>query len=401
MKKGRLTLATIGAASALALVPIAGVASSGGGPVAQDLLGSGSDTTQFMMHTIDGLYLFSPGCDQLALSSNNGGVAPYDFSCQSPDPTGTVTTENYEHDQVHEAYFLGSGGGIHQLCNQGKTGVAHIDYARSSRVPATSDCAGTDFVAYARDGISWEAFDDGTAASGVNGMNNQGGTCAGSGPGTAAPYCLSQTDLQGIFITCTITNWSQVGGKNVPISIYTAQANSGTRLTWDADLGGDSSHCIPAAQQNSNPGGHIIPENGNAPIIANNDRAGAIFPFSYGIWKNQVHSQNNAILGAVDDLNPSLNNISSGAFPYGRYLFNVYCTAACATGASSAAAVNYVGQDGWICKPTGSHANNPVTGNNYRTDIANAITNSGFAPVTLGPIGGGDSNSDYCRLTTH
>lgn len=398
MKFARLgrTLCT-GAASFAALASVGGIdiinASAangvGGGPIAQGILGSGSDTTQFMMHQIDGLYLFSPGCAQIPTPS--GPTAWLDFSCQSPDPAGTITTENYEHDQVHEAYFLGSGNGIKQLCTQGSANVAHIDYARSSRTPSTSDCTGLHFSAYARDGVSWEAFN--VTGGGVVGLNNQNGTCAGSGGTTQ--LCLSQADLQGIFITCTITNWSQVGGANVPISIYTPQGGSGTRKTWDSFLGGDSSHCIPAAQQAT----HIIPENANS-AIPTSDQAGAIFPFSVGVWKTQVNGKAGAVLGAIDNVFPTNTTISSGSFPFSRFLFNVTCVS-CASGMqSSPAAISYVGEDGWICKTTANHATNPMTGNNYRTDIAQAIGAGGFVPVTLGPIGGGDPNSDYCRLTT-
>ena len=366
-----------------------------GGPRAQEVLGSGSDTTQFMMHSIDGLYLFSPGCQQIALP---GATKFYDFSCLAPDPTGTVPTENYQHDQVHEASFLGSGNGIHQICNQGLAGNAHIDYARSSRASSTSDCKGLHFVAYARDGISWEAFDDGTTASGIHGMNNQADTCAGSGGLTQ--FCLSQAQLQGIFITCTITNWSQVGGQNVPISIYTPQAGSGTRLTWDTFLGGpgNSQNCIPAAQQAT----HIIDENENVSIPAS-DRAGAIFPFSAGIWKTQVNSKGGAVLGAVDNVYPSTSTISSSVFPYGRFLFNVFC-ASCSSpnpnAQQKAATANYVGEEGWICKLTANHTTDPISGNNYRADISTAIGNSGFVPILQGVIGGGDNNQDFCRLFT-
>jgi ABC-type phosphate transport system substrate-binding protein len=389
-------MVTLGATGLAALTVTSGAvainaaaATGGGGPVAQSVLGSGSDTTQFMMHQLDGLYLFSPGCQQIPLPG--GPAAWLDFSCMSPDPAGTITTENYAHDQVHEAYFLGSGNGIKQLCTNGSAGVAAIDFARSSRVPGTADCAGLHFVAYARDGISWEAFD--TNTSGVHLQNNQAGTCAGSGGLTQ--FCLSQSDLQGIFVTCTITNWNQVGGQTVAISIYTPQSGSGTRKTFDAFLGGDSSKCIPAAQQPT----HIIDENMNMQIPVA-DQPNAIFPFSAGVWKTQVNGKGGAVLGAIDNVYPSNSAISSGSFPYGRFLYNVTCVT-CANGKqSSPATIQYVGEEGWICKQTSGHNINPVTGNNFRTDIAQAIGAAGFVPVLLGPVGGGSTVSDYCRLTT-
>jgi PBP superfamily domain len=373
-------------------------ASGGGGPVAKSVLGSGSDTTQFMMDALDRLYLFSPGCAQIPTPS--GPTAWLDFSCQSPDPTGTITSENYEHDQTHEAYFLGSSNGIAQLCNQGGTvagaPVAHIDFARSSRASKTSDCSGLDFVAYALDGISWEAFN--SKSGGEHGMNNQSGTCSGSGGGTQ--FCLTQAQLQGIFLTCTITNWSQVGGQNVPIHPYTAQPGSGTRSTFDTFLGGSSDTCINA-KGSAYAAKHIIPENANSAIKANKDQIDAIFPFSFGVFNTQVKGiQKNWTLGAIDDVLPTQSSISDGSFPFTRDLYNVLCTAGCSTGQSSTATFNYVGPDGWICKNSNSHAADPVTGINYRTEIANTIAAQGFVPIPFGPIGGGDANSGYCRLST-
>jgi ABC-type phosphate transport system substrate-binding protein len=390
MRTRRLYVCTSAVLAAGALAGVSAIpafATGGGGPVAQSVVGSGSDTTQLMMNGIDRLYQFSPGCDQLAPT---GTTQWLDFSCLSPDPTGTITTENYEHDRVSQAYFLGSSVGINQLCGQGQAGVAHIDYARSSRAPKTPDsCTGMHFVAYARDAISWEAFN--TAVGGVHNMNNQTGTCAGSGGTTQ--FCLSQTQLQGIFITCSITNWSQVGGQNVAIQIYTPQAGSGTRSTWDKFLGGDSSHCIPANELAT----HVVPENSNTAITR---KAGAIFPFSYGIWSTQVKGKGGAILGAVDNVPVTVSTIQDGSFPYGRFLYNVYCSSSCSAGASSTAAVNYVGEEGWICKADANHAADPTTGVNYATEIRSAISSTGFVTIPSGVIGGGDPNSDYCRLFT-
>ena len=365
------------------------VATPADNPTAESILGSGSDTTQFMMQAIDGLYLFSPGCNQL------GSPQQLDFSCTEPDPPGTITTENYKHDQVHEAYFLGSGNGKLQLCKQGLSGVANISFARSSSGPG-GDCSGLRYVAYARDGISWEAFAQGKQSGVGKNFNNQQGTCSGSGGATK--YCLSQAQLNGIYVTCTITNWKQVGGNPAgkTIQIYTPQAGSGTRKTWDGFVGGDSSHCIPANQQAS----HVIPENENAYIKANGNENTAIFPFSYGVWTTQIHGQDKSFLGAVDNVLPTPGTIGDGTFPFGRFLYNIYCNS-CATGINATAAtVAYVGEEGWICEVEANHANDPTTGVNYRTEIANTITAQGFVPIPLGVIGGGDTNQDYCRLFT-
>ena len=449
-------------AASAGLLPAA--ATGGGGPVAVPIIGSGSDTTQFMMDGVDNLYRFSDGCAQIPTGSSPPTTVPWlDFSCQSPDPvsqtktgtsttgsanvafsdttgidrgdqisgpgvpagtfvgtitpntsifmssstwqdapvnagagagTGTFTfshirtTENYEHDQPREAYFLGSSNGIKQLCNQGQPGVAHIDFARSSRGVKTGDCAGLRFVAYAKDGISWEAWNQ--AGSGVFGMNN----VAGTPPCAANTICLTQAQLKAIFVQCTITNWSQVGGANLAISIYTPQSGSGTRSTFDGFLGGSSDACIPALQRPT----HIVPENSNTAIINNGDQLSAIFPFSFGVWSNQ--STPNTVLGAVDGVAAGQDTIGNGSFPYSRNLYNVYCSAGCPGGASSAQTVNYVGELGWQCNVGSAHSINPITGRNYHTDLYFVYTVNGFVPMPGGPIGGGVGGADYCRLTT-
>ena len=367
----------------------------GGGPIAQNVLGSGSDTTQLMMNSLDGLYQFSPGCDQLAPA---GTTQWLDFSCgpDSNSATPVVQTENYAHDQVHEAYFLGSSNGISQLCTQGSSGVAHIDFARSSRKNKSTDCTGAHFVAYARDGISWEAF-PGVSGAGLANQSNASAPCT---VGVNPRYCLTQAQLNGIFVTCSITNWNQVGGQNVPISIYTAQPGSGTRSAFDGFVGGDSSHCIAPADLTS----HQIPENSNSGIPST-DRVGAIFPFSYGVFQTTVAptvgkagSVNfGAKLGQVDDVPPTVTTIGNLTFPYGRYLYNIFC-ATCSAGNATQATTNYVGEEGWICKSSSLHATNPATGNNFHADIVNAISKAGFVPLPNGVIGGGDTNSDFCRL---
>jgi ABC-type phosphate transport system substrate-binding protein len=489
MRQSKVLLTVVGVATlavgAVSAVPA--LASGGGGPVAQQILGSGSNTTEVMMQAMDGLYQFSPGCS--SIPDPAGPPAWLDFSCQSPDPvattqpgtskngSSTVTmpsttgvqvgqqvtgpgitaatwpqgvyvgsikvnvsislssspdsnvavkadatagagtfsfyditrTENYEHDQLSEAYYLGSSNGIAQLCQKGVAGVANISFARSSRAPKASDCKGLEFVAYARDGITWESFN--VAGSGVgSGMSNSTAPCT-----TSVTYCLTQAQLQGIYVNCTITNWSQVGGANVTINPYTPQPGSGTRSQFDTFLGGSSDTCIQARGA-AYAATHIIPENNNTPIVNNGDQANAIFPFSTGVWNTYVKGGQNSLLGAVDGIYGTPTTIQNGTFPYGRYLYNVVCGAAddsqgCSANAAPAdqAVLNYVGPEGWICKPqkgvansttlTG-HVNDPLTGKNYFSEIQSVIKAQGFVPLANGVIGGGDVNSDYCRLFT-
>jgi ABC-type phosphate transport system substrate-binding protein len=392
-----VAVVTLGAAST-----VPADASGGGGPVAQSVLGSGSNTTQLMMADIDTLYLFSPGCAQIPTPA--GPTAWLDFSCQSPDPAGTDFNDNYEHDQVHEAYFLGSSNGITQLCDQGQPGVASIQYARSSRAPAATDCTGLHFVAYARDGIPIEGF--GTNAST---FAQSSAPCK-----TSSKFCITQAEAKAIWHTCTITNWDQLDPSlpSATIDMYTPQPGSGTRSTFDTFLGGTnfSETCIDArgtTYQNS----HVIPENGNGPILANGDQNDALFPFSYGAYETTCKGCDSSKLAEIDGIAASAKTIGNLTFPYGRYLYNVVSCGTelhCGSNAvwkgsatTDTAAQRYVGEEGWLCDVPSSEIDpNSAKGASYASEIVAAIKAFGFVPIANGVIGGGDTRSDVCRLFT-
>jgi ABC-type phosphate transport system substrate-binding protein len=293
---------------------------------------------------------------------------------------------------VSEAAPLGSSVGILQLCSQGQSGVANIDFARSSRAPKNPDsCTGLHFVGYARDGLSWESFPNEANAPSA-GVNS-----------------LHVSDLKNIFVNCTFSNWSDVGGTNGPIVVWSDQAGSGTRSTWDGFVGGDSTACIPGVFKDGDPtnGEHVIPENNDDPIF--NTPAGdpslpknAIYFYSWGRY-NEHHAAT-SYLGQIEGIPPNRTTISNGTFPFGRYLFNIYCGAVAGCGGASQApsyVTKYLGEKGWICnQATTKHATDPLSGKNYGTEITAGIVASGFAPLHKGNIGGGVSGKDNCRLFT-
>ena len=363
--------------------PVALAGSAGAATITPvSVLGSGSDVTFHVMTRLDLLYDESPGCTTIAPP----GTQPLDFSCIPQ--TGDITSENYDHNQVHEAFPIGGSSGEQQLCSQGLAGVANISFARQTSV--SDKCTGLHYVAYARDGITWEAF-PGAAGSATASMHNTSGACAGS-----TGFCLTHQQLVSIYVNCTIKNWDQVGGANKAIKLYTILPQYGTRKAFDTFLGGSSSTCAGTKQ---------IDQTDNAEIAAA-DRATAIVPVDTGSWKERYSKKPaGSALGSVDGVAPDIKNILSGAFPFSRFLYNVYCKGdpsnsnKCGTASPSSAAVtSYIGESGWICKTT--HAADPITGVGYRTEIASAITNFGFAPLPKGPTGGGTTTTNYCRLFT-
>jgi ABC-type phosphate transport system substrate-binding protein len=220
-------------------------------------------------------------------------------------------------------------------------------------------------------------------------MNNPDPLCAGKG------LCLTQAQIVGIFVTCTITNWSQVGGLDAPIEVFAAQDGSGTRKTFDGFIGGSSDACIPAPDLAT----HKIFENENTSLFLNaHDAKNAIFYFSFGVWQNDIlPNPDGSALGAIDGIAATVGTIADGSFPYGRYLYNVYCSA-CPTGIqASSSTKRYIGETntGWICKLDSKHSIDPLTGDNYGVEIEKTITSEGFVNI---PPGGPGTNK--CKLFT-
>jgi len=371
---------------------------------AEPVLMSGSDTTYNMMAALGTIYNNSAGCEVVA------NPQPKDFSCTNVPLLSN--NENYYHDQITQAYPIGSGGGIGQLCSHGLAGVANVDAARSSRVPLSSDCTGLHFVGYARDGISWECF-----------FKFKGAGCGGK---ATAVNNLTTAQLKNVFVNCTTTNWNQLGGRGVPITVYVPQANSGTGVTWASFLGVNLapgtvlSNCLSSGSNlpPGTPGSHVSFENTNQYIIANKDQKSAIFPFSIGVYNHtfgSVKGKDQSQLMQINGVDPTPANVTSQLFPVERLLFNVYCSGDPTNGnkcgsdpASPAWVQNFVGENGWICKGENAHKGlggsfdtDPITGDVYRDtspvggvakgEIPDVIRAQGFVPVEK------QSDGTYCQ----
>ncbi len=187
--------------------------------------------------------------------------------------------------------------------------VAKISYVRQTSAPSATVCTGLDYVAFARDALTFETF-PGASGSDFHAGDNQSGACSGS-----TDLCLTQAQLQGIFVNCTITNWNQVGGNNAPIKIFTVLPQYGTRKAWDLFLGGSSSSC----------GATLVDQTDNSEIPAAS-QADAIVPVSVGSWNERYKaSPGGSAIGDVDGVAPTPTNIQNGSFVYSRFLYNVYC----------------------------------------------------------------------------
>ena len=158
--------------------------------------------------------------DQLSQSYNStvaSSTSPRLFSFDATNPITGVADDSITTKQGCTAIPRpdGSSAGITALETENGTTSGHpcIDFARSTRARA-SDPASVTFVTLAGDAVSYA-------------------TQPGS---NAPPGGLSTTQLQGIY-NCTITNWSQVGGRNAPIDAFIPQAGSGTRSSFLSSIG--------------------------------------------------------------------------------------------------------------------------------------------------------------------
>lgn len=191
-------------------------------PAAYDVVGVGSDTTEYVMDA------FSVGYNKTVKVHN--ATNPFFYSYDALPLGKNVPSPAYKITPKAGCATIarpdGSSAGITALGESQtikyKGGVYPcLDFARSSRARKTTDPGvkpgGDVFVTFAKDAITWAAR---SAAKG----------------GTDAPKSLNLTQLKAIF-TCKDTNWAQVGGKSGAIKVFLPQAGSGTLSTWETDMG--------------------------------------------------------------------------------------------------------------------------------------------------------------------
>jgi ABC-type phosphate transport system substrate-binding protein len=211
-----LIAGTVATASAAPNDPPKGVT-----PAAYDIVGVGSNTTEYVMDQISVMY--------------NGSVKVHNAAhpkLYSWDalPEGVNVPGNYTITPKAGCKVIarpdGSGAGLTalndtQVIKVGGVSYPCLDYSRSSggRKPTNPKLApgGVAFVAFAKDAITWAVR---STAKG----------------GSDAPKSLNLAQLEGIF-TCKITNWKSVGGKAGAIKVYLPQPGSGTLSTWEKDMG--------------------------------------------------------------------------------------------------------------------------------------------------------------------
>ena len=391
---------TIGGAPAAVVTPPANA-----DRVSEISKSAGSDTTYPVLNDLAETFNGSQGCE---MYSGVYGPGP-DFQPSGPltcaadagQTASSVVTENYDHDVIANYFPTGSTDGFRQLCRREATSVQNIQFARSSSSPAVqaANCtvanggdAGTVFrwVSFAAENLGWASW------SGGHSVSN-----------------LTKAQLQGIFVTCTITSWSQLGGPNEPIRVFAPPAGSGSLATWQTLLGGNPTNCIPAAFKDGNPanGERLVREHQAVDVevidtgaeavglgtcagqpgcaTADLERWSILASFSCAVWGAEPASKSASLMGSVDG-----QGCASATHPGKRNLYNVFAQTPAADypGVSSAVrrftdmrpafpAANPTA-NGYLCMPLSKHSK-PVGDPNPGTPLAGASKNYGMEKQTV------------------
>jgi ABC-type phosphate transport system substrate-binding protein len=244
------TMVALAAGPALADPP------TGVTPKATDIVGVGSDTSEFLF-------------DQFAHDYDNtqSGAKLYSWDATNPSTGAAGDPIVTKSGCASIARPDGGNAGITALeANTADGSNFCIDYARSARGRAATDppyaAGGIAFVATAGDAVTWATRD---AASG----------------GTNAPTNLSPTQLKNIYL-CNTTNWDKVGGKNGKILPFLPVTGSGIRTVFLTALGGGTTAITPGACVNST----VQQNEGIDPQLNSPD---AVVPFSVAKYIAQVY----------------------------------------------------------------------------------------------------------------
>ena len=248
------------AITALVATPALADPPSGVTPKPADVVGVGSDTTEFIIDQLSADYNATHTTGKLyswdAINPSNGTqndpiqLKSGSTSCKIPRP-------------------FGSSAGITALENTQKTGTHPcIDFARSSRGRATTDPTTISFINLAGDAVTYATQ-----------------------PGSHAPKNLTTAALTGIY-NCSIRHWNQIpgnsGGSTATIQAMLPQNGSGTRSFFLGALGLTApGSCVSTSATRQGAIGandNTLEENEGVDPSLNKNTANVIFPFSVGKW---------------------------------------------------------------------------------------------------------------------
>ncbi len=417
------------------------------------IVGTGSQTAYDVMTALGTLFNGSPGCDLTASGSEpaNGsygqlgcGSTPYTTGSTGGEQGFNVSGENPYNDYSVEAPAVGSGNGAKALEAAGSgTASYQINFSRASAAKGNGTI---NQVAYAIDGVSYVAFNK------VAGTETQWAKDKISSLSIAQIQDIWNGTVTCTIGTVTYNNnWvclmnplpsaSKAAADAQPIDVYDAQTGSGTYSTWTgtgaADYSAGSSGlltpgitcgtCEAGWVPNGGSSGTQVSahsnlfENQMSYISQQVDAKDAIYFMSYGKFSTTCSGTVEAAtykdkticagtpatdyttFGDLDspttgspivaDQTTIQDAVSgaSGAFPVTRYLYNLYNNGT-ATDPSSQATLNFISEDGFLCKASTAADIDPQTvgvnvanpgGLTYRQEIESTIEANGFFPLDV------------------
>lgn len=306
--------------------------------------------------------------------------------------------------------------------------VAPLDAARSSAAPNLSaayngggNYSGMNFVAYAEDAVSyvyWNKF---------NGLTTEAAKCIAAiqASSTGMSTSILDTIWSESYATGTPSvTWSSLDPSSsactsAPVYAYWAQSGSGTEKTWASATGAG----FPGAAQ-SWPSKQIVFENETSSLLGNENSApiaDTIFFFSYGDFlhkctpavttagqANYLLSTNGVCAGTSTNasipnsiqlgtvwtgtsgavtlepttINDQLPGLTGAEFKGDRLVYNVYGDGLNPNiPAANAPTLNFLSEDGFLCKPSTATDIDPYTGATYRSEIDANLSAQGFLPL--------------------
>jgi ABC-type phosphate transport system substrate-binding protein len=258
----KLVTSALGLASAGAILG-GGVAAAdppaGVTPRTTDIVGVGSDTTQFVMDAYATAY-----------NKTNPARKLYSWDAVKPGTNPPVTGDPIKTKAgcATIARPNGSTAGIAALQASLAAGNHCIDFARSSAPKASTGQSNLAFFAFARDGVTWAAK-----------------------PSNHTPSSLTPAQLAQIY-TCQVTNWHSISASlpSNTIAPFLPQAGSGTRKFFEAAIGISDTQVGSCVNQS-------IEENDGRPLAGN---LNAIAPYSIARWINQTPKGSGGTGGEAD-----------------------------------------------------------------------------------------------------
>lgn len=258
-------------------------------PDANDIVGVGSNTTEFVMQALAGAFNGAKVGGSMRMASFNAEGSTTIVLRQGSDP---ITRPN------------GSSAGIDEL-----QANPDVSFARSSRGPNATGDEGTSFYPYAKDRLSY----------------------AYAKPKSNVSLNLSAADLKSIY-TCQVTNWSDFGQPAGHIAAKIPQAGSGTRSFFLASIGETEQQLQDAiAQPDDVCSVTEVEEHDPSAVIG---QPNAIAPFSGARYKILDKATKRKIGYAANDGAP---------FNVSRNVYNVIRTA------DTSKLGKYFDTSSWIC----------------------------------------------------